>query len=111
MNIKGLIQPSPKQVTHFPNPPTTSAHPTFGIYTPPPRPQLWPQPQSTIENVKGLSELYAAITGEPAPARVSYRDFEVYRDGEDMGNLWDMRQALQVWLIEKSAWDGGRRRQ
>ena len=44
------------------------------------------------------------MAGNSGRRRVGYKKFQVFRNGVDIGNLAELRQALHVWEAEKDEW-------
>ena len=86
----------------------SNGFPSFGIFAT--RMVPLPQPLQTVDECKGVGALYNALMDQPLPRSMGYRVFEIYRHGQDLGSLFDIRQALHVWLAEKKLVEGQRRR-
>ncbi len=55
------------------------------------------------------------MTNQQVVGMVGFSRFRVFRNGQDLGDLSTLRQALEIWIEEKDSWDlrttgNGRRR-
>ena len=90
--------------------PMSTALTSFGIFSLQPCQKMLQRPHQIIDDCKGFEKLYEALMGQPLPRGLGYRVFEVYRHGEDLGTLFEIRQGLPVWLAEKKMLEAQRRR-
>ena len=68
-----------------------------------------------LHKCKGLLELWRTMSNQSVTGITSYSGFHVFRNGQDLGNLKTLRQALEIWIEEKDLWSNklfkaGRRR-
>ncbi len=68
-----------------------------------------------LHKCKGVSELFGAMSNKSFTGVTTYRVFQISRNGQDLGNLTNLRAALEVYIEEIDLWSrksfgAGRRR-
>ena len=59
---------------------------------------------SILSSCRGVSQLYCAMSAPPYPQSKPFHTFRVYRNGVNLGDLFKIRQGIEVWLEEKDLW-------
>jgi hypothetical protein len=83
-------------VTGLPTP--QSAYPNFRIHN------TTTGATSNLQACKGVNELYQAMVLAGAVGRIAFSTFHVYRKAHDLGDLSNLRQALEVYIEESDAY-------
>jgi hypothetical protein len=80
-------------------PAARNAFPDFRVHT------LATRRDHFMPACNGIGPLYMAMAAPGTSRRPNYSTFQVSRNGQVLGNLSDLRQALHVYLAEKQNWE------
>ena len=59
---------------------------------------------SMLPSCRGVTQLYCAMSLPPYPQSKGFNTFRVYRNGVNLGDVFQIRLGLEVWIEEKDLW-------